>query len=461
MKAAITLTLTDGQRDRLKAHLFPGDGKEAAALILCGRHVGPSRYRLLARELHPVPYSVCQRREDFISWPVEWMDELVDYASTKRLSIVKVHSHPEGYDRFSPADDVSDGRLFPGIHALIDDVAVHASVVMMPNNALFGRSVSAEGTFEPLERISVIGDDIEIYYADPPRAIDNQVGRATSAFGRQMTAELARLTATIVGGSGTGSILNEAFGRLAFGKLITIDPQQVERKNLNRIINATEQDAKDGTDKVEVGSRAVRAMGLGTESVPIADTLISRQTVLAVAESDILMGSVDSAEGRDVMGRICAAYMIPFIDMGVRISALADGTIDAIEVVVHYLKPGGSSLLSREAYTVEQVAADALRRQNPTLYAERVREKYIKGADEEMPAVISVNMTAAAMAANEFLARLYRTRNQPNASYATTRVNLSENEIENIVEGASCPVMGKLLGRGDAGPLLGLPELSA
>jgi hypothetical protein len=161
------------------------------------------------------------------------------------------------------------------------------------------------------------------------------------------------------------------------------------------------------------------------------------------------------------MSRICAAYMSPYIDMGVRIHALADGTIDVIEVVVHYLKPGGSSLLSREAYTVEQVSADALRRQNPALYAERVREKYIKGVDEEMPAVISVNMTVAAMAANEFLARLYQTRNQPNAAYAMSRINLSENEIENVAEGAPCPVMGKLLGRGDVGPLLGLPELSA
>jgi hypothetical protein len=460
MTQAITLTLTGGQRDRLKAHLFPGDGKEAAALILCGQHDGRSRYRLLVREVHPVPYDICMRRGDFVSWPVEWMDGLADYAAAKRLSIVKVHSHPEGYDRFSPADDVSDRNLFPGIHALVDGVAVHASVVLMPNGGFFGRSVGAGGAFEPLERISVIGDDIEIYFAHPPRATGDNIGRATSAFGRQMTAEIARLTAAIAGVSGTGSIINEEFGRLGFGKIISVDPQKVERKNLNRITNATMQDTEAGTPKVEVGSRAVRAIGLGTETLPIPENLVSRKAVLAIAESDVLVGGVDSAEGRDVMSRICSAYMIPYIDMGVRIRALADGKIDMIEVVVHYLKPGGSSLLSREAYTVEQVAADALRRQNPALYAERVREKYIKGVDEEMPAVISVNMTIAAMAANEFLARLYRTRNQPNAAYAMTHINLSENELESVAEGAACPVMGKLLGRGDAGPLLGLPELS-
>lgn len=75
--------------------------------------------------------------------------------------------------------------------------------------------------------------------------------------------------------------------------------------------------------------------------------------------------------------------------------------------------------------------------------------------------MISVNMTGASMAANEFLARLYRTRNQQNHCYATTRINLSENEIEVSAEGAPCPVMARLLGSGDIAPLLGLPELSA
>jgi hypothetical protein len=81
--------------------------------------------------------------------------------------------------------------------------------------------------------------------------------------------------------------------------------------------------------------------------------------------------------------------------------------------------------------------------------------------DEEMPAVVSVNMTVAAMATNEFLALLYRTLNQPNRCYATTRINLSENEMEISPKGAPCPVMTKFLGSGDASPRLGLPELSA
>ena len=74
--------------------------------------------------------------------------------------------------------------------------------------------------------------------------------------------------------------------------------------------------------------------------------------------------------------------------------------------------------------------------------------------------VISVNMTVAAAAVNECLARLYRIRNQPNGNYAITRINLAELEIETLGDGAPCPVFAPGLGAGDINPLLNLPELS-
>jgi hypothetical protein len=107
------------------------------------------------------------------------------------------------------------------------------------------------------------------------------------------------------------------------------------------------------------------------------------------------------------------------------------------------------------------VAADALKRRNPELYAERQREKYIDNVQEKAPAVISVNMTMAALAVNELLARLYQTRNVPNARFATTRINLAEVDIEGEAEGAPCPLFAHIAGLGDINPLLDLPELSS
>ena len=458
-----TLALTRAQHSRLEAHLFPGDGKEAAAIALCGRRAGRRRHRLVVRELHPVPYEVCTRRaHDGISWPVEWMDELLDRAADEGWSVVKIHSHSVDYRRFSEADDRSDAPLFAGIHALVDRPVPHASVIMLAGGSMFGRAVGPVGEFDPLESVTVVGDDIDIWRHVPPvpSAKMLEVGRATPAFGHRMTAELGRLTAAVVGCSGTGSIVIEQLARLGFGRLILVDPKTVKRKNLNRIVNAASCDAGEAVSKVAVATRAVTSMGLGTVVEGYACNLIARPVVEAVAEADVLFGCVDSAEARDVLNRISTHYLIPYVDVGVRIGALPDGTIDRIDGVVHYIQPDGSSLLSREAYRVTQVSAEGLKRRNPALYAERLREKYIDGAEEEAPAVISVNMTLAAMAVNECLARLYRTRNRPNRDFAITRVNLAEMEIENLAEGAPCPVFAAAVGAGDMSPPLGLPELS-
>ena len=53
-----------------------------------------------------------------------------------------------------------------------------------------------------------------------------------------MSAELSRLTAVVVGVSGSGSIVAEQLARLGFGRVILIDFDKVEKKNLNRILNA-------------------------------------------------------------------------------------------------------------------------------------------------------------------------------------------------------------------------------
>ena len=54
MTPTITLTLTGRQHKQLRDDLFPGDGKEAVALLLCGYRGGERRHRLLVREVHRV-----------------------------------------------------------------------------------------------------------------------------------------------------------------------------------------------------------------------------------------------------------------------------------------------------------------------------------------------------------------------------------------------------------------------
>jgi hypothetical protein len=151
---------------------------------------------------------------------------------------------------------------------------------------------------------------------------------------------------------------------------------------------------------------------------------------------------------------------MPYIDVGVDLRADQQGGVNYAGMAVHYLKPGGDSLLARHGYRMKTVEAESLRRTNPALYAERIRIGYIEGVDEDRPAVISINTQAASMAVNELLARLHGYRGGNPSDHAYRRVTLVEELQTSEPSGPQCPVMSPLCGLGDTTPPLGLVGLS-
>ncbi len=62
MPGGVTLALSGDQHEFLRRHLFPGDGNEAAAILLCGRRDGDRRQRLAVRDIYGIPYAECTVR---------------------------------------------------------------------------------------------------------------------------------------------------------------------------------------------------------------------------------------------------------------------------------------------------------------------------------------------------------------------------------------------------------------
>lgn len=264
----------------------------------------------------------------------------------------------------------------------------------------------------------------------------------------------------MVGYSGTGSPTVEQLARLQVGRLVVIDPKLVGEKNLNRILNTRRRDILANLPKVDVAERAVTDMGMGTAIEVYAENLYSPRVVKAVAECDVLFGCVDSVDGRHLMDRLSTFYNIPYFDVGVKLVADGEGGVEQICGSVHYLQPDGSSLLSRRVYTLEQVRAALLRRTDPEAYEEQRKAKYIAGVNEERPAVISVNMLYAALAVNEFLARIHGYRDDGNEEFAVHRFSLTQSQIYRQADGEPCSQLAQHVGRGDVRPLLDMPVLS-
>ena len=465
MTIPVTLSLSGEQHEHLRRFLYPGDGNEAVAVLLCSRRDGDRKQRLLVREIQEIPYEACTVRTPVrVTWPTEIIEQLLDQAEAEKLSIVKVHSHPGGYRSFSPTDDESDRLLLPMIRGSIEADIPHGSAVMLPSGEIFGRVLLKDG-FAPIDCVSVAGDDLRFWYADTGKAAMPDFAASHAQIFDEGTIErLQRLSVAVVGCSGTGSPLIEQLVRLGVGEIVLVDDDRVEERNINRILNSTMDDAREERLKVDVIADAIDRMGLGTRVIRVAKNLWHPDVVRAVAQCDVVFGCMDTIDGRFLLNTLATYYLLPYFDLGVRLEAVPDGEdkgrIREVCGTVHYLQPGKSSLLSRGLFTLKQVADAGLRRHDPNAHVQQVEDGYIAGAQGHRPAVISVNIFAASLAMNEFLSRLHPFREYPNKEYASVTFSLSSVELIYEPEEGVCDVLRPHVGKGDVRPLLRLMELA-
>lgn len=456
------LTISGKHYQALKQHLYPGDGNEAVVVALCGRHKTKKQTRLLVYELIPIPYEQCFVREPLlVKWSTKIIIPYLEKASRKGLALLKIHSHPTGLQSFSETDDQSDEELFESIYGWMDDDEPHASSIMLPDGKIIGRVFHPDMTNQPIDKINIVGDDLHFWFRSQDEKIHQFEERTAQAFGKGTTNKLKKLRIAVVGCSGTGSPLIEQLVRLGVGHLVLIDPDIVEEKNLNRIVNSTLQDAKKGRYKVDVLQKAIEGFGLGTHLTTFNQNIYnSKKIINAIAQCDVIFGCIDSVDGRHLLNLLATFYLIPYFDLGVKLTSDGKGGIDQIMGSVHYLQAGGSSLRTRGVYSDEELRAASMFRISKDEYSEQKRSGYIVDIVVDSPAVISINMQVASMAVNEFLARIHPFRYDSNSNFAITRISFSDSYVQSEDDGKPDPYLAKFVGRGNMTPMLNMPELN-
>ncbi|MBK8506152.1 MAG: ThiF family adenylyltransferase [Saprospiraceae bacterium] len=445
----------------LKDHLFPGDKKESVALAFCGRHVYEQTNLFLVHKLVLIPDEHCKTREtDRITWSTEFLFTHLSQAVKRGWAVIKIHSHPSGFQHFSSTDDHADTDLFASIYGWMGTDDPHGSMVMLPDGTMFGRVVKPNLTFEPFHRISVAGDNLLFWDNDGiPKQNSPFTKRTEQTFGKGTTDLLKRLKIGVIGCSGTGSPTIEQLARLGVGNLVLIDPDIVETKNLNRILNTTMADAQEGRYKVDVIHDALSRVALGTKVTTFNANIYDSQEILdTLIQCDVLFGCVDSIDGRHLLNQISSFYLIPYFDLGVKITADGEGGIDQISGSIHYIQPGGSSLMSRGLYTSEALRAAAIYRTNVGIYNDQRKLGYLVNVIVESPAVISINMQLSSMAVNEFLARVHPYRYDSNSEFAILRISMTDSYLQRETDGTPDAYLERFVGRGNMIPFLNMPE---
>lgn len=458
------LNISGFHYEQIRDHLYPGDGLEAVAVALCGRLINDKVHKLVVNEVIFIPYEECHRTPDYVSWKTERLTSLLEKAIKYNYAVLKIHSHPGGYEQFSSLDDDSDNRLFSSIFGWFDTDFSHASSIMLPDGRILGRVFYPGLETDAFAKVCIAGDAIKIWRYSGNESAELEIGKRTvQAFGEGTFNLLKKLRIGVVGCSGTGSPVVEQLVRLGVGELVLVDPDKVELKNLNRILNTKRSDAKQQRYKVDVLTEVITGFDLGTRVEPFSKNIYDDIVCLKkLAECDILFGCVDSVDGRDLMNRISTYYVVPYFDLGIKLEADGMGGILKIVGTVNYIQPGKSSLMSRGIYDSEDLKAAGLYRMYPDQFPDLVKNSYIKNLNVNRPAVISVNMMIASYAVNEFLNRIHPYKVDHPKEFAQTTIDITEGCFIHLSEDRlkEDAFLKSKVGYGDRKIFLDLVELS-
>lgn len=279
-------------------------------------------------------------------------------------------------------------------------------------------------------------------------AFDRQI----RAFGNDGQRLLARLRVGVVGAGGTGSAVCEQLIRLGIGELLVLDPDVIndDGSNVTRVYGSTMNDI--GMPKVDIVARSAEEIALGTKVSPIQGTINDEATARLLTDCDVVFGCTDDNRGRMTLSRVALWYLIPVIDMGVKLTS-SDGTLTGIEGRVTVLGPETGCLQCRGRINPRALQAEVLQ---PAERADRVAEGYAIGLAERDPAVVAFTTGVSSQAVSEFLARTFSLDDEPSSTELLMRFHRRDirRNTRSGKPGHWCTDPNNI-GAGDAMPFLG------
>jgi len=310
-----------------------------------------------------------------------------------------VHTHPSADKRvsFSLFDDSNDPELMANFYEL-EPAGLFGSVVL-GRDAICAR-LWRNGAPVYLEQLVCVGEQVsfrELSGKAPkelpkPQAIFD---RSAAITGAGASYRMSQLRIALVGTSGTGSLMLELLARAGAGEVVVFEFDSADETNLNRVLHLRQCDADTKARKADCLRDAILESGLPTNVTVVAGGDIRD---VAVADElrgcDLLVGCVDRDWPRLILCEVAQQYLIPYLDLGTEIGAVADA-IQSLDARVSYIGPDRPCLKCAKIISEEQIRLEG--------YGEAERARvvgmgYSKDLPLRAPSVMDLNMRTASIA---------------------------------------------------------------
>jgi hypothetical protein len=405
--------------ERLRGHLFPGDGDEHGAVIAAGMVETSRGVRLLARDL-----VLAEDGVDYVSGnhgyrmlTASFVTDNILRCASARLVYLAVHCHG-GRDSvgFSGDDFASHERGYPALLDIADGRPVGALVFAA--DAIAGDIWLPGGRRVELDGARVVGRPQHMLHPRPPRrpAADPTYDRQARLFGDRGQAILAGQKVGVIGAGGAGSLIVEYLARLGVGHLVIADPDRIKLSNLPRVVGSTGRDAfawltaptrssrirhlgeRLSRHKTAIAARIGRQASHHIEIERINDDVAADAVAQRFIDCDFIFLAADSMRARLVFNAIVHQFLIPGAQVGAKVGVdKATGEVIDVFSVYRPVLPGIGCLWCNGLISPARLQEEALSD------TERRDQRYVEDTTVGAPSVITLNAVACAHAVDDYL----------------------------------------------------------
>ncbi len=332
------------------------------------------------------------REPDKISYNSNACIDALSFCEDNNSSLISVHSHRTKNLEFSDMDDKADLRLFSNA-MLFSNGCEHFSVIMSNTGDLKARRICNEiDLFEDVP-IIVIGEEFNAFLPYVESEIDPMQVRAVEIFGEEGQKRLKDIIVGIAGAGGNGSAVFEQLVRLGVGKIVIVDFDKLEEKNISRVYGSLKEDV--GKTKVSILKEHAEKINSDIIVYPVDSKVELQDSISHLKGCDLIFGALDGAPyARATLDELKNKYYIPYIDLAMKVQLDSERDIEDIMGRVTLLLPGNLCVMCTKIVRDAQFKAGPANQHNP----------YVQGVTQTVdPSVISYNTTVSSLAINLFI----------------------------------------------------------
>ena len=328
-EVVLTQSAHDNVCNFLLRHVAAGQRQEDLCFALWRPATGAARKTALIFDIL-TPYKGEHHLHGNASFEPDYLARAVRTACTQNAGLAFIHNHlSDGWQGMSEEDVVAEQ----------DRISPPARATGLP---LVGLTLGTDRSWSArfwiwdgqhfnrswCDKVKVVGRRLRVTYRDsgpPPRR--SILHRTIDTWGKKRQRDISGLRIGIVGVGSVGCFVAEALARIGVENLVLIDPDKVERHNLDRLLYAGVGDV--GRFKVELAaqnlSNSATAASFNVQTYP--EPVQERHVYLAALDCDLLFSAVDRPLPKDLLNHIAYAHCIPVISGGIFIDNKPDGTL--------------------------------------------------------------------------------------------------------------------------------------